>query len=277
MRDTFLSYKNYSWMWTSLLAVLVLTVIYLIDSPIGGPSGGTFLGYTYGIISTAGIVYLMWYAKRRRAYFSSKTTLKGMLSAHVWIGLSLTIIVPLHSGFSFGINVHTLTYVFMVLTIATGVWGIIMYRSLPTKLYSQRGGGSIKERLAAIYELNDEMEQFTLSGSDGASRSDAFLEFARTVDTEFDPRFWKAVFSTIPSKLQPEQLQELLSKLERSEQSDAVSLIDKANKKRDLIEKTLEEVKTYALVRGWLYLHLPLSIGLVVLLVVHILSVFYYW
>ena len=61
----------------------------------------------------------------------------------------------LHCGFSFGLNVHTLTYVFMVLTIATGVWGIIMYHSLPTKLYSQRGGGSIKERLAAIYELNE--------------------------------------------------------------------------------------------------------------------------
>ena len=42
-------------------------------------------------------------------------------------GLSLIVIVTLHTGFQFGWNVHTLAYGLMLLVIVSGIFGIVVY------------------------------------------------------------------------------------------------------------------------------------------------------
>ena len=41
MRDTFLSYKNYRWLWISLAALVLMSVVYGVHDPVGGRNGGT--------------------------------------------------------------------------------------------------------------------------------------------------------------------------------------------------------------------------------------------
>ena len=97
-----------------------------------------------------GIILLMFLGIRKRAYASNLGTLKGWVSAHIWIGLFLVLIVPLHSGFQFGTNVHSLAYGLMLATILSGIWGTYYYLQYPSEILSNRGGDSAKDLLKNI-------------------------------------------------------------------------------------------------------------------------------
>ena len=253
------------------LAVLVLlSVVYLFDTPVGGPNGGTWVGYTYGVLATAGIVYLMWFGIRKRSYHARYTTLQGCLSAHVWLGVSLGVIVPLHSGFSFGMNVHTLAYALMMVVVLSGIWGAMQYGSLAPQIQSHRGGATLKKLLEQQLLLNNEIQSL------GYQKSDAFLALIQKIDFEFNPSFWAAVLGRGPSTISTAQTASLLDVLPEKEHEDAVKVIKLIDRKQELVQTMLTEVKIMARLKLWLYLHLPVSFALLAALAVHIFSVFYY-
>lgn len=272
--ENILNYKNYRWLWISILLCLICTLLYVVDNPIGGPSGGTFLGYTLGVLSTIIILYLTWYGIRKRSYYSKLTTLKGVLASHVWLGIALIFIVPLHSGFSFGWNVHTLSYVLMLGTIISGIWGVYLFKTYPYLLYSQRGGASANQLASSLYVLNEEL--LSLVNRSDRELSKKFTEWVRELDQNLSVSFFKILFKGHVKPLDEEEMSDLLGTLPKNEQKDAFSVIKIIDRKRQIIKQLQEESFAQNLIRGWLYIHLPVSIGLIVALMIHILSVFYY-
>ena len=47
--------------------------------------------------------------------------------------------------------------------------------------------------------------------------------------------------------------------------------------KRKLLERLREDIRLQAMLEVWLYFHVPLSVGLLAALAVHIITVFLYW
>lgn len=269
--SSFYDYKSYRWFWLNLLLVVVLTAVYWCDDPLQGRSGNTTLGYTYGGIATAGILYLMWFGMRKRSYSSTAGSLKGCLSAHVWLGIALLLIVPLHSGFSFGLNVHTLAYALMAIVIVSGIWGAMNYATLANQIKSHRGGAGVEKLLSQMYLLNADIEALA------KQKSDEFQKLLRQADFQFSPSVARALFSVRPTQIEKQQSSELVAKLPAGEQNDAIKLISLLNKKRSLAADVLHEVAVLTKLRAWLYIHLPVSFALLVAVAVHIFSVFYYW
>lgn len=253
------------------VAVLVLlSVVYVIDTPVGGPSGGSVVGYTYGALATAGILYLMWFGIRKRSYHARRTTLQGCLSAHVWLGISLAIIVPLHSGFSFGLNVHTLAYALMMVVVLSGIWGAMQYGSLAPQIQSHRGGATLKKLLEQQVLLNNEIQSLAYQ------KSDAFLALIQKIDFEFSPSFWSAIMGRAPAAISTAQTATFLSGLPDKEHDDAMKLVKLVDRKQELVQTTLNEVQILARLKLWLYIHLPVSFALLAALAIHIFSVFYF-
>lgn len=270
-QETFVSYKNYRWLFITAIALVACTVIYFVNSPVGGRNGGTVVGYTYGTLATIGIIWLMAFGARKRAYHSSLGTVEGWLAAHVWIGLGLLLLVPLHAGFSFGCNVHTLAYVFMVVTILSGVWGMVNYATLSARIDSHRGGRKSKAVLEQLGELSAELA--TLCNG----KSDAIMSLVHKFDFEFTPTLRTLLStSTLPS-VDQKAASALLMKMPESEHQDALRAISLIDQKADLARALLEESRIKALLRAWLFIHVPVSIALCVALAVHILSVFIFW
>ncbi len=270
-QETFVSYRGFRWFWITFASLCVMTVVYILDKPIGGRNGGTVLGYTYGILAALGIVWLMMFGLRKRSYSSSLGTLQGWLAAHIWIGIGLLLLVPLHSGFSFGLNVHTLAYVLMVLTIVTGIWGAANYSTLSSKIESNRGGGKERATLEQIHALSSDIETAL------STKSDAFLSLVRKFDFSFSPSFMTLLCNTLAKDVDKKLASELMAKLPEGEREEAVRVLGLIDQKVDLANLVVEESRIKAALKLWLYLHVPVSVGLCVALFAHIFSVFYYW
>ena len=268
---SFYDYKSYRWFWINALLLVVMVAVYWYDSPVHGRSGNTPVGYTYGAIAAAGILYLMWFGIRKRSYSSNAGTLKGCLSAHIWLGIALLLIVPLHAGFSFGFNVHTLAYALMVVVIVSGIWGAVNYSTLANQIKSHRGGGTMPKLLSQLYLLTNEIAAL------GKDKSDHYHELRRRIDFEFRPTIRKALFGRLPAELPKEQSSELLAKLPASEQSDGLKLVSLVERKRTIADDVMHETAVLTKLRAWLFIHVPVSIALVVAVVIHIFAVFYYW
>ena len=273
-KETILNYKNFLWLWISIGLCILCTILYVLDDPIGGPNGGTYLGYALGTLGTIIILYLTWYGIRKRSYYSKLTTLKGVLASHIWLGLTLILIVPLHSGFSFGWNVHTLTYALMLGTIISGVWGVYLFRTYPFLLYSQRGGASASQLAASLYALNQELLNFINNKDRQLSKE--FTDLIRRLDENLKVSFFNLFLKNRLKPIENEAMSDIVGELPRDEQSEALNLLKIIDRKRQVVKQLQEEAFAQNLIRGWLYLHLPVSIGLIVALAIHIFSVFYY-
>lgn len=269
--ESFLTYKNFRWLWANLSALAILGAVYWWDRPVGGRNGGTILGYTYGGLATAAILYLMWFGVRKRSHYSTFTTLKGCLAGHIWLGLMLSVLVPLHCAFQFGWNVHTLAYALMLTVIASGVVGVVIYVRYPSRVQSHRGGGTVKVLLEQINSLSREVEFLA------KDRSDAFLQLLDTVDFHYQPSVRRAVVGKPVHVVDAKSVASCLSKLPRQEADEGHQLVTLATKKRALAGQIDREIQLAAYFRSWLYFHLPLSFALLTALAIHIFSVFFYW
>ena len=270
-QETFINYRSFRWFWFTLIGLAISCAVYTIDQPIGGRNGATVVGYTYGTISTIGIIWLMFFGLRKRAYASRIGTLQGWLAAHVWIGIGLLFLVPLHAGFSFGINVHTLAYVLMVLTIVSGIWGAANYSLLSARIVSNRGGGKERAQLEQIVLLTSDIDSLS------AKKSDQFLKILHTFDFSFKPGFFALCFKSKVPSVNKSRASELMIKVPEVERDDALKLIGLIDQKSDLTKLVLEESRIKAVLKIWLYVHVPVSVGLCGALAIHILSVFFYW
>ena len=268
--ETFINYRGYLWLWVMLVFIAVLSAWYVVDVPIGGRSGASLFGYASGIVATAAIIYLMWFGIRKRSYYAHRVTLKGWLAAHIWIGLALLIIVPLHAAFDFGMNIHTLAYVFLCLVVFSGVLGAFFYRYLPAETISNRGGGALRKRFEDLAAYSDEISKIALN------KSAQFADLIKSLDIKVEPSLRNAFCGKKIKEFDQKLAVDKLSAVPDEEREDATKTIAMLSKKLACAQSLRNEILVRAKLKIWLFAHIPLSLGLMVLVFVHIFSMLYF-
>ena len=170
-RSTFLEYGNYRYLKVSALLAALATIAYVLSNPAVGHYGGTWLGYTLGSIGAAIIVFLLWFGVRKRQYRSSAIDLKSWLSAHVYLGILLIVIVTLHTGFELGWNVHSLAYVLMLIVIFSGFYGVYAYLRFPRLMTEKMGEDTLDNLFLKIGDADVQMRQIALLLPDEINQS----------------------------------------------------------------------------------------------------------
>jgi hypothetical protein len=239
-------------------------------------SGGSWLGYTLG---TAGALLMLWltaFGLRKRAMTSGNWSLRAWLSAHVYLGLSLVVIVTLHSGFQFGWNIHTAAYALMLLVVASGLVGALLYLYLPPHLSEERHGMTKKQMLEILRGLDSRI-----------------LDAAQPLDNEQAQFVQLSLTRTI---LEGGLFQRLTNRYKRcgngqalagipvlqqnaaGAQAEALGRIASLLKsKSDILAQLRRYVQIRALLEGWLYVHVPATFAMLAAVTAHIVSVFFYW
>ena len=213
----------------------------------------------------------MWLARRKRAYASGCAPLVGWVSAHVWLGLSLLIIVPLHCGFQFGFNVHSIAYYLLVTTVLTGIWGAFNYIQYPSQIISHRGGQSVANILESLRETTKSLQDLE------HGKSDSFIDMVNLIDIPFKTGLFSILFDNPRADLEGKKITGFISGLPDKEHDFAIKAVSLVRNKEKLMLSLKQEVTVSFLLKIWVYFHVPLSIGLVFSLVIHIYSVFYFW
>ncbi len=303
----FLVHERFRYLKLASLLCVLAVVAYWWHSPPGGPNGGTWLGYTLGTVGAVIIAWLTWLGRRKRNYASRFGTVRGWLSAHVYLGLSLVTIATLHTGFHFGWNVHSLAYVLMLLVIASGIYGIVVYARYPTLITANHDQGTREAWLAELDEINDqslkladsldaEVHQVIVQSIDririgGSLRAQLFgpreplhKSFDRVDrDLGMTTRFMASqVKMRSAPALAPDTTSTVMymaGQLAGSthDSESAQKLLDLIARRRDLTTRINRDIKLHAQMQIWLYIHVPLTFALLAALLAHILSVFIYW
>lgn len=277
MPESFLSYARWRHAKASAALLAAAVAAFWLYDPVGPRSGGTWVGYGLGAAAAGLMVWLTWFGVRKRSYASSQPSLRGWLSAHVYLGAALLLLVPLHSAFQFGWNVHTLAYALICAVAVSGGIGTAMYVRLPGAMTANRGGEPIESLYGKIAEADREIAE--LAGG----LPDAYAAAARTSleETRIGGGLWLQLSGDDPS-CGTRRAAEALDRLQ-SEGIDA-GLVDAAARlsrllahKASLLRRARLDARHQVLMGAWLLVHVPLSIGALAAVAAHVFSVFYYW
>ena len=292
MHESLLAFRKRRYLWVALIVTGLAILAYWFDDPQEPANGGTPLGYTLGTLGALLILWLTWFGVRKRRYASTLGSVQGWLSAHVYLGMSLIVLVLLHAGFQFGWNVHTLAFALMMLVILSGLFGVYVYMKYPERMSQNRGG-------APRSELIDELEDIDRRSARAAEGLGAdFLEFVASgiQRTQLGATLWQRLRGHDSSQIlirqggqteivvnagQETALDWLAEQQSMSGDAETAAAIGELaallRNKRRLLRKLGEDLKLQAKLEIWLYAHVPLTIGLIVALLIHILTVFLYW
>ncbi len=280
MYENFLAYRRYVWGKLTLATTLVLVISYIIYSRRVSPNGATLVGLIYGIISFVAILLLMYYGMRKRSYTAKHWSLRAWLSFHVYIGTMTLLLVPLHAGFKFGFDIHTLAYVLLAMVVVSGIVGAALYLLLPRRFES------FGEELTYPMGQNTDEELRKIIRQMRALAVDKSQEFADACQTEIEygmPKrhvgwglLWRKSATAATVATQIEAFQDYLQHIPEVEHGAFHSLARLATQKRDLEHRMVAQMRLQNLLEAWLYIHLPVSLVLLVVVIIHLLVVFYY-
>ncbi len=275
-RSTFLEYKAYRYLKVSALLAALAVLAYAFSRPATGHYGGTWLGYTLGSIGAAIILFLIWFGVRKRQYQSSAIDLKSWLSAHVYLGALLIIVVTLHTGFEIGWNIHSLAYGLMLLVIFSGFYGVYAYLRFPRMMTEKMGEDTLDSLFLKIADLDQEARKIALQLPDDINR--AVLNASQ--QTRIGGGFFQQLSGrqkNCPTASALLVIQNVGATLKDEHAKTNRELYFQMLSKQTLVNRAREDIMFRARLEVWLYFHVPLSIALLAALIAHIVSVFFYW
>ena len=302
---SFLVFGNYFFLKLAVLVSAAGAAAYALHDPKPGPGGGTWLGYTLGTIAALLILWLTWFGVRKRRYRESHGQAHVWVSAHVYLGLSLLVIATLHTGFHFSWNIHTLTYVLMLLVIASGIYGVVMYAVLPGRITVNRAGVGLDAMLAEIAALDTSIlalaGQIDTQTHNIVTRSVRKARVGGTTWEQLSGNYRRAGDRGDPGSLfllddaqgartGPPAVGERRSQAavtffagrmfdagQGPRAATLQKLLQAVTLRKALADRVNRDITLRARMNIWLYVHVPLTVGLLAALVAHVFSVFFYW
>lgn len=275
-RITFLEFNQYRYLKISAVLAVLSIIVYAASAPAIGHYGGTWLGYVLGTLGAMIIFFLLWFGVRKRQYQSSAIDLKSWLSAHVYLGTLLIIIVTLHTGFELGWNIHSLAYVLMLLVIVSGFYGVYAYLRFPRIMTEKMGEDTLENLFLKIADLDQETRKNALQLPDEINR--AVLNAGQ--QTQIGGGFFQQLAGhqkNCPTAHALQIIQDIGTHLQGEHAEINRDLYFQMLNRQNLVKRAREDVMFRARLEVWLYFHVPLSIALLAALVAHIVSVFFYW
>ena len=276
MGNSFLTYRSGLWFWISTATALGLVLHYFSYQSRTVAYGGSVEGLLYGVAGTGLIAVLMYLGIRRRSYASSTGTLQGWVSAHVYLGLLTLLLIPMHAGFRFGWDVHTLAFVLLAVVVLSGVVGLVLYRNIPGRLTRYEAGQQADTIDPEMARLLSDMRALV------KDRSDALVQIYKeeiATSQNRPPKGWSLLLKGQGSDLLAVRSADLARKVSAIPPEDQATfqiLSHLLLKKTQLEVNLLHQMRLRNALQAWLYVHVPVSIAMVFAVGLHLLVVFLY-
>lgn len=243
-----------------------------VETALGAPGGEAWWTIGYGIAAVVLFLGAMVYGARRRMPRRGPGASYHWVQLHVYGGTLFLLLVWLHTGFRLPAGVLGWgLWSSAVWVVATGLVGVALQKWVPRALSSGLTTEVHYDRIPELVDhVRERVEELVAAADEsvrGFYRSTLAATFAGP-----QPRFIYFVDVTggIQARLRH------LDYLEQFLGDDDRRTLDEL---RSLVRAKLEMDAQYTLqkaLRWWLYAHVPVAVGLTVLVAVHVFAVWYY-
>jgi hypothetical protein len=273
-----IDHTHRKWLAASLIilgASTAVYVLYAVRTP-QGPSGGSPLGLTFGIIGSAFMLFAGLLAGRKKFPIWRLGRAQAWMRGHLWLGLLSLPIILFHAGFRFGGPLTSVLLWLLIIVVASGLFGAALQHYLPHMMTAQVPGETIFEQ---IQHVRDQL----------LASADETIVAAETAATAEEPA--APLVDFYRREMQPflashGKKHQLLSNPERSRSTfEGLRMLlplgqqDAARKLEQICEEERQLRRQSLLhhwLHGWLMLHIPLSFALLLLGVIHAITALRY-
>ncbi len=264
-------------LWAKVAGTLSLIAVMLyIADPAPRASGGTAFGYASGTLAAGMMIWLTMLGVRKRAMTRGRWSLKNWTSAHVWLGLSLIVIVTLHAAFDFGWNLHSLAYALMMVVILSGLLGVAMYAVIPARLSANRGEATEAQMLESLRSIDRQLDD----AAQPIERDGAAWVLASIDDDPFAGGLWNRLSGQYP-RCRTEAAQAAIRRRTGDQPDTGDNPLERVDalleKKQALLARMRRHMRLKALLEIWLYVHVPMTFAALAAVTAHIVAVFFFW
>jgi hypothetical protein len=238
------------------------------------PHGGSSFGLGYGIAGTALILLLAFFGIRKRWYRSTFGTLEQWMQSHIYLGVLVLIILLFHTGGRFNDKIAVTTLVLVIVVVASGIAGAILYATVPRMLTEV-------ESELTVEEIADQLNQLARSMARIASgRSAPFQRIYDELLRQTAPgglAGWRLIVSGNARKPQQDaDWARLIALVPREEQEELRQMLVVSRQRRELLLRLVYQQRYKNILEFWLYIHIPFTLALIAFAALHIAAVFYY-
>lgn len=309
--------RHFIWFVVFLVGTAVATVWYGGASFSAGRllGGASAPGFVCGAIG--GFIMLfefaLWPRKTLLRIYRIGTT-QAWLRAHIWLGFLSIPLITYHTGFRFGGTLSTVLLVLFIVVIASGIWGLVMQNILPKRMLESVPAETIYSQIEYVSaQMSRDAEHLVRSTcgtpeaqeqDGGGSGGEVVTVGAVRVAGRVQGRVFQPVATTgfIPGcdaldSFYREHVVDFLSRGDkstsalRSVKQAEVMFGDLTNRLPVAAHATVSAIEQICSQRRqfaqqarmqfwlhcWLWLHLPLSFALVVIMLVHVFVAIKFW
>lgn len=290
------------------LTLSVVVYAIYATAAVEGPQGGSAIGLAFGALGFAFMVFAALLGARRRVPTWRLGRAQAWMRAHLWLGLLSLPMILFHGGFHVGGALTRILMLLLIVTVASGVFGAVLQHYLPRVMTTDVKLETIYDeignvRLLLCEEADGEMEALcgplglAIDNASEAERAGGFSaarpKMARSggpavaiavgkrvlTEAEYGPLRKFYVEELRPFLRHPREqrgrlsdadraraaflgLRTLLPALAHETLGDLEHICDEAR-------QLLRQEQLHRWLHGWLLLHIPLSLSLIVLGTVH--------
>jgi hypothetical protein len=280
------------WLVATVAMAVVATAIYVPyawSSP-RGPRGGSWIGLGFGIVTSAFMVYPALLGLRRRVPTWRVGRASTWLRGHLWLGLLGYLLVFYHAGFRWSGALTALLMVLYTVVVASGIWGVFVQQRVPSMMLEAVPLETVYEQIeSVVVQLRAEADELVsrLAGPlPPAPARDAAHQPAGAAATAVAgpitgaPTLRETYLTDIRPYLSPRpprgsRLDNPRDRATLFEQLRTVvapaghDVVDELRAICDERRQLAQQKRLHHWLHGWLLVHVPVSMALLVLAAVH--------
>jgi hypothetical protein len=301
-----------AWAMATGAVLLVAIALYVPEAlQAGSPRGGSVPGLVYGTTGFAMMLFAGLLGARRKVRVWRLGRAQTWMRGHLWLGLLSLPIVLLHSGLAFGHGLTALLMWLFVVVVASGIAGAWLQHTMPGRLMRDVPMETIYEQIehvraqllseadTVVAEACGKLEVETVVPAGDAARRTAAAVLAEDRSAAAASLATTTrINAEASSPLREFYMGELRGFFERPEAAHAMAdvrlAVARFEKVRALVppqlhpaiadleniceeeRQLIRQSRLHRILHGWLLVHVPLSIALLVLAAVHIVMALRY-
>jgi hypothetical protein len=268
----------------TLLGVLLAVLGSVVGLWVWPPQPSSGLAVTCGLI--AGAIVLSEMAILPRKWFRGRRlgNTRVWMRWHVWLGMVCLPVVLIHAGFGFGGPLPTATLVLFLAVTVSGIWGLIMQQWLPQKMLAEIPGEVVASQIDFVGEYHAAeafrlVEALVTVPPEAAAAAPLVIGRAATEllafrDTILIPYLRGDWQSPLAARTEADRS---FVRLRDATPSLAHPILDRLRELTELRRQWDAQARLNFWLHNWLVIHLPLSVAMTGLMLLHAVRALKYW